>query len=90
MLRKLERFADPVSLWAPGAGALLAVAAGAIALFDSANAAIAWLGIVGGALSAVGIWATGAASKARDEQLQRSIQFSMWALDESAKGAPHL
>lgn len=61
--------ADRVAYWLPIGAAILAIATGVLALVRYNNLA-ASLGIASGIASAVGVVATGYASKLRDDQLR--------------------
>jgi len=63
----LNDHSDPISLAAPAVAALLSVVAGGLAFSPGNDRWIGCISMLAGLASALGVWATGAASKARDK-----------------------
>jgi hypothetical protein len=68
--------ANSIANLASSLTAILSVACGGIALAHGDSNLVASLGMLGGLFSAIAVLATGAASKARDEQLELALYLS--------------
>ena len=84
----LKERADWIAQWASASTALLSMGCGGLAWVHGNGDLIAGMATLGGVCSAAAVWATGVASKVRDETLDMAIRFSLDASQRLDAGAP--